>query len=251
MNKQLSAPEAAKVFDELVQHRRAVRIFDQTHAFDQAVVRRSLERAVLSPNSSNMQLWEFIHVQSPEVLQQLAPLCLGQQAAKTARAVVVVVVRRDLWPQRRAAVLAQQTAVFKAQTGGELTKKHQRLLAYWETHIPQLHRSGAGVWDALKSIRTWWKGLKKPVMRSVTSKAMRLSAHRSAALAAQTFMWSVAAEGYDTCPMEGYDQQRVKDLLKLPKGAEISMLVAVGERTDKGVYGPRLRVPFETVYSIR
>ncbi len=240
----------AAVFEELVQHRRAVRIFEQETPFDQKVVRRSLERAVLSPNSSNMQLWEFVHIQDSTVLKQMAPLCLNQQAAKTARAIVAIVVRRDLWPMRRETVLAQQIEVFKAEAGGELTDKHRRLLKYWEVHIPQLHRSGAGFWDALKQLRIWWQGLKKPVMRSVTSRAMRLSAHRSAALAAQTFLWSIAAEGYDSCPMEGYDEKRVKELLGLPKGAELSMLVAVGKRTEKGVYGPRLRVPFETVYRV-
>lgn len=246
----MKTTNSTAVFEAMVQHRRAVRIFDQEEAFDQALVRRSLERAVLSPNSSNMQLWEFIHLQDPVTLEKMAPLCLHQQAAKTARAIVVVVVRRDLWPERRAAVLEQQIAVFKAEAGGALTPKHERLLAYWRTNIPQLQRSGLGVWDAIKQVTTWWKGLKKPVMRSVTSRAMRLSAHRSAALAAQTLMWSIAAEGYDSCPMEGYDEKRVKALIDLPKKAEICMLVAVGKRTAKGVYGPRLRVPFEEVYTI-
>ncbi|MGH1335993.1 MAG: nitroreductase family protein [Aureispira sp.] len=245
----MEVKKTAAIFDALVNHRRAVRQFDQEEAFDQGLVRRSLERAVLSPNSSNMQLWEFIHLQSPATLEQIAPLCLNQQAAKTARAIVAIVVRRDLWPARRAAVLAQQTAVFKTEGGGVLTDKHKRLLTYWETHVPLLHRSGGGFWDVIKELMTSWKGLKKPVMRSVTSRAMRLSAHRSAALAAQTFMWSIAAEGYDSCPMEGYDEKRVKAFLNLPKTAELAMLVAVGKRTAKGVYGPRLRVPFEEVYT--
>ena len=43
----------AALFDTMVHYRRAVRQFDQEEIFDQALVRRSLERAVLSPNSSN------------------------------------------------------------------------------------------------------------------------------------------------------------------------------------------------------
>lgn len=240
--------EHVLALDEIVKHRRAVRVFKQESPFDQTVVKRSLELAVLSPNSSNMQLWEFVHVQSPKLLEALAPLCLGQQAARTARAMVAVVVRRDLWQQRCQQVIDLQTAAFKAESGGTLTDKHRKLLRYWQLGIPALHRSGAGIWDALKWISTWIKGWRSPVMRQVTSTAMRLSAHRSAALAAQTFMLSIAAEGLDTCPMEGYDQQRVKTLLNIPKTAEISMMIAIGERTPKGVYGPRLRIPFEEVY---
>lgn len=241
---------SAIVFDALVQHRRAVRVFNQEEPFDQAVVRRSLERAILSPNSSNMQLWEFVHVQDSNVLKALAPICLHQQAAKTARAIVAIVVRRDLWAARCAAVIAQQKEVFRKEGNGILTAKHKKLLKYWEVNIPRLHKSGLGIWDMAKQLLTWSVGLQKPTMRSVTSRAMRLSAHRSAALAAQTFMWSIAAEGYDTCPMEGYDEKRAKQLLQLPKKAEISMLVAVGKRLPKGVYGPRLRLPFEEVYTV-
>lgn len=240
--------EPSAVFDEIVQHRRAVRVFEQDEPFDQAAVKRSLERAVLSPNSSNMQLWEWVHVQSPEVLEQLASICLGQQAAKTARAIVVVVVRRDLWKRRKAQVVKQQIAAFKAANGGSLTDKHRKLLRYWEVGMPLLHRSGWGIWDAIKWMRTWLKGWRTPVMRQVTTRAMHLSAHRSAAIAAQTFMLSMSAEGYDTCPMEGYDVCRAKKLLDLPKSADVAMLIAVGKRAPKGVYGPRMRVPFEEVY---
>ena len=38
-------------------------------------------------------------------------------------------------------------------------------------------------------------------------------------------MISMAALGYDTCPMEGFDSVRLKSLLKLPKSAEISMVI--------------------------
>jgi hypothetical protein len=39
---------------------------------------------------------------------------------------------------------------------------------------------------------------------------MRIVAQKSAALAAQNFMISMAAVNYDTCPMEGFDSLRVK-----------------------------------------
>ncbi len=77
---------------------------------------------------------------------------------------------------------------------------------------------------------------------------MRIVAHKSAALAAQNFMISMAAIGYDTCPMEGSDTLRVKNILNLPMGSEINMVIGCGIRDESGIYGPRFRVPFETVY---
>jgi len=40
----------------------------------------------------------------------------------------------------------------------------------------------------------------------------------------------------------------VKKTLNLPKAAEISMIIGCGIRTNKGVYGPRFRIPFDEVY---
>ncbi len=90
----------------------------------------------------------------------------------------------------------------------------------------------------------------KPIYRQTRLSDMRIVAHKSAGLAAQNFMTSMAAIGYDTCPMEGSDTLRVKQILKLPRGAEINMVISCGIRDDKGIYGPRFRVPFEEVYIV-
>ena len=76
---------------------------------------------------------------------------------------------------------------------------------------------------------------------------MRIVAHKSVALSAQTFMLSMTAEGYDTCPMEGFDSARVKKLLQLPRVAEICMIVSVGKAKPEGVYGKRVRIPKDQV----
>ena len=46
-------------FDEIVEKRRSNRKFDPNVEVPDEVIKKSLERAILSPNSSNMQLWEF------------------------------------------------------------------------------------------------------------------------------------------------------------------------------------------------
>jgi nitroreductase len=56
----------ADSFETIVQRRRSNRRFDPEVTVADEIIERSLQRAILSPNSSNMQLWEFYWIQSPE-----------------------------------------------------------------------------------------------------------------------------------------------------------------------------------------
>ena len=84
--------------------------------------------------------------------------------------------------------------------------------------------------------------------KQVSEADMRVVVHKSCGLATQTFMIAMAEKQYDTCPMEGFDSNQVKKILKLPSRAEINMVIACGIRSEKGVWGDRFRVPFEEQY---
>ena len=88
-----------KTFEEIVHYRRSVRHY-QNVEIDAEKVKHCIELATLSPNSSNMQLWEFYHVTEPEILKKLAVACLSQEAATTAKQMVVFVTRQDLHRKR-------------------------------------------------------------------------------------------------------------------------------------------------------
>ena len=88
-----------KTVTEAIRYRRSVRIFKDM-ALDTEKVKACLQNAALAPTSSNLQLWEFYHVTDPDKLKQLTKACLGQNAAKYANQMVVVVARKDLWRKR-------------------------------------------------------------------------------------------------------------------------------------------------------
>ena len=44
------------------------------------------------------------------------------------------------------------------------------------------------------------------------------------------------------------DSKKLKQILKLPAVAEISMVISCGIRKPEGIYGERFRIPFEEVY---
>ena len=83
--------------DEVLHHRRSVRVYDKEKPIDTEKVKHCLELATLAPNSSDMQLWEFYHITEPELLAKISRDCLGQKAASTASQIVIFVVRRYLY----------------------------------------------------------------------------------------------------------------------------------------------------------
>lgn len=234
----------SKEFQEIIEFRRSNRAFDAAIEVPDEVIQRSLERAVLSPNSSNMQLWAFHWIQSTSELEKFVPLCLDQRAAKSAKHMVVFVTRKDLWRERA----KWNYEKIKGTIEGEPTKLQKASLNYYGKLMPLIYSNDPfGFMTLVRRSISFFMGLRKPFYRTGGSANQRIVVHKSCALAAQTFMLSIAAEGFHTCPMEGFDEKRVKKALNLPRGAEINMIVAVGKGTDEGIWGPRFRVPNEEV----
>ncbi|MDY2587872.1 nitroreductase family protein [Winogradskyella aquimaris] len=237
-----------KTVTEAIAYRRSTRVYKDI-PIDSAKVKQCLVNASLAPTSSNLQLWEFYHVINKDTLKELANACFNQSAAKTARQLVVVVTRKDLWKQRAKANIAFLEKVYDKDNLTERELKRKKMATnYYKKLIPTVYADFLCILGYLKYITFQIVGLFKPIYRQVRQSDMRVVAHKSAGLAAQNFMTSMAAIGYDTCPMEGSDTLRVKKILNLPKGAEINMVIGCGIRDDKGIYGPRFRIPFEEVY---
>jgi nitroreductase len=231
-------------FQRIIEYRRSNRKFDANTPIPNEVIQTSIERAILSPNSSNMQLWEFHWIQSKEMLETFVPLCLGQSAAQTAQHMVVFVTRKDKWRSRA----KWNLDMVKSTIDGEPNKAQKMGLNYYGKIMPLVYTNDPfGFMSLLRRSISFFAGLRKPFFRTGGSANQRVGVHKSCALAAQTFMLSIAAEGFHTCPMEGFDEKRVKQALKLPRGAEINMIISVGLGTEPGIWGPRMRVPNEEV----
>ncbi len=57
----------------------------------------------------------------------------------------------------------------------------------------------------------------------------RDEALRSSGIAAQTLMLAAKAMGYESCPMDGFDFQKVAELIRLPEDHLIAMCIAIGK----------------------
>jgi nitroreductase len=236
-----------KTVSEAIKYRRSVRVFKK-EALDEQKVKDCLRLASLAATSSNMQLWEFYHITSPQIIGQIATASFDQNGAKTAQQLVLIVVRKDLWRKRVQSNIAFLKNQFGNKPESEYSKREKFSLNYYQKIVPTIYIDFFGILGIIKYFAFQIIGIFKPIYRQAKESDMRIVAHKSAALAAQNFMISMAAINYDTCPMEGFDSLRVKKIVNLPTGSEISMILGCGIRDEKGIYGERFRIPFEEVY---
>ena len=226
-------------FKQALTARRSIRVFDG-EAIPEAVMRDCLQDAVLAPSSSNLQPYEFHWVRDPATRTSLSEACLGQPAATTAGELVVVVARRDLWERNL-------DKVWDLMTHGGATPMPEPVDDYYHEITPRLRRTDRlGLVNLLRRITFWYRGRKAPTVRSpVNAGDHRVWAHTQSSLAAMALMLSLTAHGYDTCPIGGMDKHRIRELLSLPDEAEVTMVIAAGTRRPEGLYGARVRLPYE------
>jgi nitroreductase len=221
-------------FYEAVESRRSVRAF-LPEAVPQEVLDRALDAALLAPSSSNLQPWRFIVLRSPEARAKGIQACLDQAPATSAPLLVALVARPWSWRRHRdelLRVLASRGPVRKSQE------------AYYRKLIPLFYTHGP------LNLLGWWKpavsrlvSLIRPFPRLLTRTGVRLTAHKTTALAAATFMLALRAEGYDSCPMEGFDPHRAAKALGLARNEEVNMFFAIGKRAEGGIWNDRVLMP--------
>lgn len=224
-------------FIELVNKRRSVRKFT-TDEVPEKIMRKCLEAAILAPNSSNLQPWEFYWIRDEEIKKKIIEACFSQNAAKTAKEIVVSVSRIDTWKRNRDLILQDY-------------KKNNKLIPivekYYKKLIPLIYQNDyfglIGLLRRFIFIFINIFGYFKPIIRGPIYKHdLFETVTKTTALACQNFMMALVSEGYDSCPMEGFDEKRIKKILKLNHNCHVVMIFGVGKADKKGVYGKRFRV---------
>ena len=236
--------------EAVLNYRRSIRNYQTDNNLDTEKVKHCLEMATLAPNSSNMQLWEFYHITDKELIQKMAFASLSQNAIGTANQLVVFVTRRDLFRSRAKKILQyNRENIQRNSPADSQARRIKKSETYYGTLMPLIYARFFGLLGLFRKIVTVSVSLFRPMITDVSECDQRVVVHKSCALAAQTFMIAMANESYDTCAVEGLDSRRVKNLLNLPRGAEINMIVSCGIRNgNRGIHGERIRVPFDEVY---
>ena len=99
-------------------------------------------------------------------------------------------------------------------------KAHQAAPSTYWSHAPQEVQDIIG-----PMIQPFYEG---------KDRLIRDEAIRSSALAGMTLMLAAKDMGYDSCPMIGFDGDKVSEIINLPEDFTLSFMIPVGKKTQSG-----------------
>jgi nitroreductase len=206
-------PKSIKTLIEAIQDRRATPSFDADAAqIPDADLRQILDAGLQAPSGYNMQPWRFIVVQSGEQKKRLRAASYNQAKVEEACTVIVACGDADGW--RKDLELMLQLGRDGGMPEGYAAQARSSVPGYLSSFTPD-------------QMRVW---LTKQVMLAFTS-----------------MMLMAEVLGYDTAPMEGFEQDKVHEALRLPLSYFAVALLAIGhlKGADK-FYGGR----FEQAHTV-
>ena len=178
---------------EAIYQRRAVKQFDPDHELTKEEETKLLEAAIQAPTSFNIQHWRFVILRDPELRKKIRKELGNDQAQMT-----------------DASLLVLMTADLKAWQ-----KEPQR---YWKNAPKEVADLLVGWMGPFHEGREWLQ---------------RDEAQRSIGMAMQTLMLAAKAMGYDSCPMIGFEIEKVAELIRLPDDHVMGAMVAIGKGTKE------------------
>ncbi len=176
----------------------AIRERRSTPSFDGAPVpaedlQRILQAGLSAPSGYNMQPWRFVVVQSPEQKKRLRAASYNQGKVEEASAVIVACGDADGWRRDLDLMLQQGIA------GG----------------MPESYAA-----QAKSSVPNY--------LSSFSSDQMKGWLNKQVTIAFTHMMLMAEVLGYDTAPMEGFEQEKVHEVLRLPMSFWVVALLAFG-----------------------
>lgn len=171
--------------------RRAVKHFDPNHEMTPEEEQKLFEATVQAPTSFNIQHWRFVVLRDPQLRAKIRSELGNDQAQMT-----------------DASLLVLFTADVKAWQ-----KEPQR---YWQNAPQEVADLLVGWMGPFHEGREWLQ---------------RDEAQRSIGMAMQTLMLAAQGLGYQSCPMIGFEIEKVAELINLPADHVMGPMVAIGKGT--------------------
>ena len=178
---------------EAIYNRRAVKHFDKDHQLTKEEENRLLETTIQSPTSFNIQHWRFVIIRDPQFRAKIR-IEFGNDQAQMTDASLLVLFTADV---------------------NAWKKEPER---YWKNAPEE-------VADLLVN----WMG----PFHEGKEWLQRDEAQRSIGMAMQTLMLAAQELGYQSCPMIGFDHEKVAELIKLPEDYVMGPMVAIGKGTKE------------------
>ena len=180
-----------KTLTQAIAERRATPSFDGSPIADEDL-KKILKAGLQAPSGYNMQPWRFIVVRNPEQRKRLRGASYNQAKVEEASAVIVACGDADGW------------------RNGDL---EEMLRLGREGGMPENYAEQAreNIPEYLSNHPNLPMWLNRHVMIALTS-----------------MMLMAEALGYDTAPMEGFEEDKVHEVLRLPLSYVVVALLAIG-----------------------
>ncbi len=193
--------QAGPAFAALVSQRRATPHFTG-EPIPWEDLDRILELGRQAPSSNNLQPWRFLIVRTLEAKKRLREAANNQAKVEEASAVLIACADTEAWRDDTEEMLrlAQAHGI-----GVDIPARKERILSSME------NRPNKVAWATKQTM-----------------------------IAFTTMMWAAEALGYDTAPMEGFDEIKVKEAFGIPKHVSVVALLGIGRlKGEDKPYGGR------------
>jgi nitroreductase len=203
----VKAAKQEKSLSEAIRGRRATPSFDGA-PIPPEDLRKIIEAGLSAPSGYNMQPWRFIVVQNEEQKKRLRAAAYNQGKVEEASAVIVACGDADGWRK----------------------DLDQMIHLGLEGGMPEGYAE-----QARNSVPNF--------LSSFTSDQMHGWLNKMVMIAVTHMMLMAEVMGYDTAPMEGFEQEKVHEVLRLPLSYWVVALLAIGhlKGPDK-FYGGRFEM---------
>ena len=202
-----------KTFMEAMDFRHACKIFDETKKINDEDINYILEAGRKSPSSFGMEAWKFLVITNEELKAKIRPACWDQVQITSCSHLVIILAGID---------------AVKPESG-EVERKFKR------REMPQ---------EKLDFYLGLYAGHLKDTLSS--NENIYSWTARQTYIALGNMMTAAAVKGIDSCPIEGFEKEKVEEILKLDLSKyQLSCIVPFGYRINE--QSTQLREPLQNV----
>lgn len=202
-----------KTFSQAMDFRHACKIFDETKKISDEDMNYILEAARKSPSSFGMEPWKFLVITNEELKAKLRPVCWNQiQITSCSHLVVILAAIDDVKPE-----FGVVERKFRRREMPQ--EKLDMYLGLYSSHLKNTLSSDENIlaWTAKQTY-----------------------------IALGNMMSAAAIKGIDSCPIEGFEKEKVEEILALDtKKYQLSVIVPFGYRINE--QSTQLRESLDTV----
>ena len=200
-------------FTKAMDFRHACKVFDENKKISDAEMRYILEAGHKSPSSFGMEGWKFLVITNDVLKEKLRPVCWNQVQVTSCSHLVIIL-----------------TAIDSVKVeSGEPEKRFGR------REMPQENL------DFYMDL--YAKHLKETLS---TDENIYAWTSRQTYIALGNMMTAASYIGIDSCPIEGFEKEKVEEILELDtKKWQVSVVLPFGYRINE--QSTQLRLPFEEV----